>query len=131
MAEAGGRGGHVAAHGVKVELAHLGGLERRQLGGVLLDEVGRAHEDATPLGAGHPRPHAGLEGLPRRGHGVVHVLGAACGEPGDGLLGGGVEGVDRLAGRRGDGTATDPQVGVGQGQRGDLGECCGHALLLW
>lgn len=74
-----GRGGNVARDSVGVQLAHLRGLECRQFGGVLFDEICRTGEDTATLGTGHPRPRARVERVAGSVDSGIDVIGpTAC-----------------------------------------------------
>ena len=77
------------------------GVERFELGeelGVLVDQVGDPPQHLGALVVGQTRPDPGLGGLLRAGHRVVDGFGAAVGELGDLLFGGGVDDRDHVTG---------------------------------
>ena len=91
---------HIGRLGDSEWLAVVQRLQLGELVGVLQDEVADPPDDAAPLGRGHPAPRPLLERLARGPDSPVDVLGAALGDPGERLPGGGVGRLERLARRR-------------------------------
>jgi hypothetical protein len=80
-------------------LAVVERLELGELLAVLLDQLGERVHDRAALGGAELAKRA-IERGPSRFDGARHVLGAAVGDLGDRLAGGGVEGRERpIAGR--------------------------------
>ena len=93
-------------------LAAVERLQRGQLLGVLLDEVGELEQQPAAVGGVHRRPRAGLQRLAGGLDGPVDVGGGRLGDLGDRLAGGGVDGVERAALGRIDPLVVDEQFGL-------------------
>jgi hypothetical protein len=90
---------------------------------VLLDQVVHAQQQALALVGCPPAPVAFERATGRRRR-LVDVGGVALGNAGDDLAGGGIEGVEFLAGRGGEPLAADEQP-LGSAQEGGLNGGCG------
>ena len=66
---------------------------------MLQDEVADLPDEPAALGRRHAAPRAALEGLAGGADRPVDVFGISLGDVGEGLAGGRVRGLERLAGR--------------------------------
>ncbi len=99
--------------------SRLGRLDVRDLGGVLIDEVGELVEDRHPLGDPFPAPAAVPEGRACRGDGPVDVGRGARRHPTDERASSRVADLDPRSAGRLDGRPVDPHAAV-------LGDLHGH-----
>jgi hypothetical protein len=101
-------------------LAVVQGLQLGELIQVLQNHVADPPDDPTALGGGHPAPRTIIEGPAGRPHRPVDVLGIALGNPGEGLAGRGVGGLERPARGRIDKPPVDEHLSRGAGELLDL-----------
>ena len=97
--------GEVTSTGLPDGLAHVPALQLGQLVTVPLDQLGQAQEQPGAVHGPHGGP--GRLRLPRGPHGPVDVLGSPQGHRGQRLCGGGIDGLEGPAVRRGDGPPGD------------------------
>ena len=92
--------GNVGHHGLADGATAVTGLDLRQLGGVVGDQLGDLTELGATLGTRHLRPGTFIESATGGGNGTFGVLAVTLGHIGDLLAGGRVIGGESLARRR-------------------------------
>ena len=119
-ADALGRERDIDLVAVADRLAHVQGLEKGELGVMLVDQIGEALQHLLAVRGRHIRPGALLEDLARGLDGAIHVFLVAFGHLVDDLACRGVDVVEGLAGGRGQVFAVDEGLAAVI-QPGDLG----------